>query len=858
MSADAAARARLESMQVMHRLLQQQNLKLEQTVQEKQKLEQKKNAREAALKRREIEKTRTKGIEWKKQRYRNRMMDRAKAVKFEQRSPRYRPAHSNYVPSSKTGIPKTGDNGTNIRYSNFPRESRFAWQRVKDRIPGPSDYNPNHSNPMEQYAYVDYVRPYANNEEKEAQREQKLKPGILKLQDKEQNVVSLRNRLLGTQSHAVQRAGHSSFGTDQRLRQAIREDAGVEPESQVNQMLLLNDNQGKRKPPQSSETLFASPLSQSSSAPPSPSPPQPQRGSTSRIDEDIRDLRRQLERVNANLQHSELQRKMSIRQFQQNVNDLQQRSRIQEEEMRTVGHKLKVHQDALGSLRTTSAELVGTLLDMAPIFTKDKKLIQPFNVMRSKALRVHQAVEDTLERFEDEKVEGRIVAVDEPSGNEDGLTPEKSSETFVQDTRRQNMNDHTIKLDALDKYRNKLGQRGSQNGSRRNERARRLGNGEEEDPLPPPPPPPTEPDASPTQQSTQQSPPKIPMRRLSTMTSDQIIDYLFQVCVHHREKSKNRFALYNGEIIIGVTEFLRILRDAGILSNHFHFDSAVFIFRKHSMGSSGGGGGLNSMSAIGNDKKELVMSTTGFHAALYDVSQGMYPITVPPAERNRRLLNSHLIPLANYLNDHEEHGRLTYEEEQNLDHFLNLNVVEYLILHQSALQQVFTHAAGYNQTPPVECGTWMQARKHKWTMTLDQLLEYLKSIGITPEHVRRPDLDRAMRCATNGNHLLHGISTNEINYAQLLEILGSLAINCFGPGTNEEHRHLTTPLLRLQFLCMRIDGITPPAALAPSNKHGARSFKAAEKMMLKEEEEGAEDQKASNRKRRVTLSLIGM
>ena len=274
-----------------------------------------------------------------------------------------------------------------------------------------------------------------------------------------------------------------------------------------------------------------SPLSQLSSVP--HSPPQPQQGSASRIDEDIRDLRRQLERVNASLQHSELQRKMSIRQFQQNVNDLQQRSRIQEEEMRTVGHKLKVHQNALGSLRTTSAELVGTLLDMAPIFTKDKKLIQPFNVMRSKALRVHQAVEDTLERFEDEKAEGSIVAMEEPLGNED-LTPEKSFETFVQNTRRQNMNDHTTKLDALDKYRSKLGQRGSQHGSRRSERAKRLGNGEEEDPLPPPPPPPTEPDASPTQQS----PPKIPMRRLSTMTSDQIIDYLFQVCVHHREKSK--------------------------------------------------------------------------------------------------------------------------------------------------------------------------------------------------------------------------------------------------------------------------------------------------------------------------------
>ena len=88
--------------------------------------------------------------------------------------------------------------------------------------------------------------------------------------------------------------------------------------------------------------------------------------------------------------------------------------------------------------------------------------------------------------------------------------------------------------------------------------------------------------------------------------------------------------------------------------------------------------------------------------------------------------------------------------------------------------------------------------------------------------------------------------------------MGSLAINCFGPGNNESHRHLTTPLLRLQFLCMRIDGIHPPEALAPSNKHGQSTFKAAEKMMLREEEAKKEDQKAYNRKRRVTLSLIGM
>ena len=253
------------------------------------------------------------------------------------------------------------------------------------------------------------------------------------------------------------------------------------------------------------------------------------------------------------------------------------------------------------------------------------------------------------------------------------------------------------------------------------------------------------------------------------------------------------------------------------------------------------------------------MSKNGFHNGLRTVSHAMYPETKEAGgERFKKLLATHLAPLARYLNDNEEHGRMTYEEEKNLDHFLHLNVVEYLIKHQSALQRVFTRAAGFNREPPIEGGTWMQARKHKWTMTLDQLLEYLKFIHITPEHVRKPDLDRALRCATAGNHLLHGTEQNEINYAQFLEILGSLAINCFAPGTSESHRHLTTPLLRLQFLCMRVDGINAPKALEPSNKHSKSVFKAAEKMMLKEEEAIEEDQKAYDRKRRVTMSLIGM
>ena len=95
------------------------------------------------------------------------MASRANADKVDYKSPRYRPAHSNYAPSSKTGVPQTGGN-QRVIYSNLAREERFAWQKVGDHNPGPADYNPNHSNPMEQYAYVDYVRPYSNNEVYEA------------------------------------------------------------------------------------------------------------------------------------------------------------------------------------------------------------------------------------------------------------------------------------------------------------------------------------------------------------------------------------------------------------------------------------------------------------------------------------------------------------------------------------------------------------------------------------------------------------------------------------------------------------------------------------------------------------------
>jgi hypothetical protein len=718
---------------------------------------------------------------------------------------------------------------------------------------------------MEQYAYVDYVRPYANNEGYEAKREQKLKPGILRIQDKRFTSQSYRNRLLGKDSATVQRTQNSNFGTNPQLRDAVLESAGLERGTATAKTLMLADTRADAdtNTKTTSTDLVAvaasSPLRQNSNRSRAGTTSGPSSISTS---DDVLALRRQLDRVNANLRLAENERTRTIREFQQSINDLKRQSIMQDTEIRTIGNKLEVHQGALRSLRTTSAELVGTLLDMSPIFTKDRKMQQPFNMIRSKALRVHQAIEDTSERLD---ANGMLP----PVGNEGDFsdahsTPEKSLVNFIESTRRQSIVDQTVRMDTLDKYRNHLASDTSSTPPpplpRGASTSRRPGaSNYEEDHLPPPPPPPTMPPnftvlaSSVPTTSAPSSPTKLHQRTLSTMTPEKKIEYLFTVCLHHRQKS-GRSTQFNHQPIIGSTEFLRILRDAGTLDNKFHFADAVHIFRKHSMG----GGRSVTMTAKGNENREPVLSSNGFSNALASVAQIRYSDTVDNGECNRRLMSSHLGPLARYLSDNDEHGRMTYEEEKNLDHFLHLGIIEYLIKHQSALQSVFTRASGFNQSPPVEPATWVQARKNKWTMTLDQLLEYLKSIHVTPEHVRKPDLDRAMRCATAGNHLLHGTTQNEINYAQFLEILGSLAINCFAPGTSEAHRHLTTPLLRLQFLCMRVDGISAPAELSPSNLHGARAFKAAEKMMFREENAQKEDQRAIDRKRRVTLSLIGM
>ena len=79
--------------------------------------------------------------------------------KLKFRSPKYRPGHTNYMPSDPSGVPLTGPraNPGGVVYSNWSRKPRFQNPKV---TPGPSDYNPNYENPSEQYVYVDAVVPY--------------------------------------------------------------------------------------------------------------------------------------------------------------------------------------------------------------------------------------------------------------------------------------------------------------------------------------------------------------------------------------------------------------------------------------------------------------------------------------------------------------------------------------------------------------------------------------------------------------------------------------------------------------------------------------------------------------------------
>ena len=65
---------------------------------------------------------------------------------------------------------------------------------------------------------------------------------------------------------------------------------------------------------------------------------------------------------------------------------------------------LEKHRQALQELRLASGDLVGTLLDVSPLFS-DGAMKQPFGIIQSKALKMHHAVEDTNESLFDGTVD---------------------------------------------------------------------------------------------------------------------------------------------------------------------------------------------------------------------------------------------------------------------------------------------------------------------------------------------------------------------------------------------------------------------------------------------------------------------
>ena len=136
--------------------------------------------------------------------------------------------------------------------------------------------------------------------------------------------------------------------------------------------------------------------------------------------------------------------------------------------------------------------------------------------------------------------------------------------------------------------------------------------------------------------------------------------------------------------------------------------------------------------------------------------------------------------------------------------------IAYLGKHADILRSVFAQAAGFNQTPPKADATWHDVRQNKLDMGVDQLLEYFTAVGLVPKFIKHVDLDNAVGCVTAGNQLLHGTRPRNLNYAQFVETLGSLATNCFAPERREEENkaHLWgTPLKRLEFMLSHMESI---------------------------------------------------
>ena len=796
--------AAMQAKEVQHRLVQAENAKLERLLKQHEAAVARKNKAQRQAQRQAEQQQKSVQLSWKKKRYRDRLAARHRASRNVQRSPRYRPASSNYMPSSKGGVPLTGPRAAEhtasdhvIRYSNFSREERFSWQREKDTIPGPSDYNPDHGNAMEQFAYVDYVQPYAYNDEREAKREQDLKPGILRIQDREDSIVSERKRLLGRNTQYMDiRKSHVTYGKNKELRRQIRHEAlkDVAPVQAAAVPGTLALKNGSNSGANMSLSL---------------------RTTQHRDDDDtVRNLRRQLEHVNSRLKRIEDDRRIIIRKFQGNIEQLKISSLEQEQEMRHVTQNLEKHRQALQSLRLASGDLVGTLLDVSPLFSEGM-MKQPFGIIQSKALKMHHVVEDTTESLFDGTRLTRLNAADFNSKRDD----EAQMTQFAEHVRQQQIDESTAKLDRTLRYREALSP--TTTTSDGNTRREPLGaggrvikmadidsgddGGDVDDHVPPPPPPSTgEPAiAAPL--------PLLPNVDMNTLSETARVDFLFHWGVCHRARSESVSGNRAGGAdrdAIGSVEFIRLMRDSGVLQNQFDFDDALRVFAKFAMGSSPS----KKRGAIVGHDSALVMSQAGFHKALSAVATLLYPDIDAPTKRMKRFAAIYLNPLAKYYNANGSTpgSSMSVKQETDLDAFLTQPCVTYLGKHVGALRSVFVQAAGFNQTPSNPDATWREVRQNKLHMGVDQMLEYLTSVGLSPKFIQRPDLNDAVRCVTAGNQLLHGTCPNNLNYAQFLEVLGSLAINCFSPERREEDENAISwnaPVKRLEFLLSHVDGI---------------------------------------------------
>jgi hypothetical protein len=830
--------ASLQAKEVQHRLVQAENAKLERLLKQHEEAVARKNKAQRQAQRQQAQQQKGMQLAWKKKRYRDRLAARHQANRDVHRSPRYRPASSNYMPSSKGGVPLTGPRADKltasnhvISYSNFSRAERFSWQRAKDSIPGPADYNPDLGNTMEQFAFVDYVQPYAYNDEREAKREQDLKPGILRIQDRADSVVSDRKRLLGRNTKYVAiRKSHETYGKDKELRCQIRNEAlrDVDPAKVAANggMLALENGVSFAASLSSSASSFSGGGDQAGVARQQLSLLESKAGgratTTTRHNgseaDTVRNLRRQLERVNSRLKRIEDDRRIIIRKFQGNIEQLKVSSLEQEQEMRHVTQNLEKHRQALQSLRMASGDLVGTLLDVSPLFS-DGSMKQPFGIIQSKALKMHHVVEDTTESLFDGTRLTRVNTADRNAKLED----QAQLTQFAQHVRQQQIDESTANLDRTTRYREALspttmavlgqvvgaGGRVMQMADMDSDTDDAAGQGFNEDNMPPPPPPPP-----PSTGGDRSAAPPLPLPivDMNALSDKSKLDYLFQWGVHHRARNQaaaSNLAVGADRGTIGAVEFLRLMRDAGVMQNQFDFNDALRIFAKFAMGSSPS----KKRGAMAGQDAALVMSNTGFHEALAAVATLLYPDIQAAGKRTQRFMAGYLIPLAKYHNGNGgvPGSRMSVKQEAHLDALLTHPCVAFLGKHAGALRGMFAQAAGFNQTPSNPDATWREVRQKKLDMSVDQLLVYLQAVELAPKFIKQADLDDAVRCATAGNQLLHGASPSNLNFAQFLEVLGSLAINCFSPERRDEEDEKTfswsAPLKRLEFVLSHVEGI---------------------------------------------------